>query len=75
MSTRGSLIFRLAILSLPALLLQFTPLTFAPACAKGNTLSGRPLSFPADANLNNVRDFESVGNGVHDDTGCADAVA
>jgi hypothetical protein len=45
------------------------------ALAKDGTHLGRPLSFPADANLNNVRDFESVGNGVHDDTGCADAAA
>jgi hypothetical protein len=45
------------------------------ALAKDGTHPGRPLSFPADASLINVRDFGCVGSGVHDDTGCADAVA
>jgi hypothetical protein len=36
--------------------------------AKAETHSGRPLRFPADANLINVRDFGAVGDGVHDDT-------
>jgi hypothetical protein len=53
-----------------ACLLLATPLFIIGGddLAKDGTHPGHPLSFAADPNLINVRDFGSVGNEVHHDT-------
>jgi Pectate lyase superfamily protein len=49
-------------------LLALVLLIIGAPLATAESYPERPLSFPAYANLINVRDFGAVGDGVHDDT-------